>query len=296
MYLVRYGIIIHFSALTIDDTYPINHLLDNFHFFLLVFSTIIIAAAGYIINDYFDLKTDRINKPEKIVIGKYIKRRVAMVLHAALNFIGVLLGFYLAFKVNVWWLGFFHFFSALMLWFYSLFLKRKFLSGNLTIAFLAGMTPFLVGWYEIPHAFISFLQEKSITNALQKPMVYWVLVFSFFSFFATLIREIIKDLADLNGDKAINCKTVPIVIGIQKTKILSTVLYLILIIALLVLTLKFQNDIQAILYITIAVSIPLLISLVINLTAKKRKGFLLASSVLKLAMITAVLYTLMINV
>ena len=56
--------------------------LDNLRFFLLVLTTILIAAAGYVINDYFDVRTDRINKPDKVIIDSGIHRRSAIFLHS----------------------------------------------------------------------------------------------------------------------------------------------------------------------------------------------------------------------
>src|ERR1700747_2647931 len=107
---------------------------SNFHFFLLSLSTVMIAAAGYIINDYFDVRIDKVNKPEHLVIDKGVKRRVAMGAHMVINVIAILIGFYISHIIGNWKLGFIFFICALGLWLYSTSFKRQFLIGNIVIA------------------------------------------------------------------------------------------------------------------------------------------------------------------
>ncbi len=163
---------------------------------LLSISTILIAAAGYIINDYYDIKIDLINKPERVVIGKNIARRFAILFHTVLSFSGVGIGFLLSWKI-----GIINFLSAFLLWLYSNYLKRQPFVGNLTVAILTGLSIEL----------INVLYE--INNQL-------VTIYALFAFFMTLIREIIKDMEDLKGDNSFGCRTLPIIWGIRKTKIL----------------------------------------------------------------------------
>jgi len=99
--------------------------------FLLSTSTVIIAAAGYIINDYYDVKIDLINKPERVVIGKEVARRYAILSHSILSFIGVAVGFLLNWKI-----GIINFLSAFLLWWYSNNLKRQPFIGNLVWLYL----------------------------------------------------------------------------------------------------------------------------------------------------------------
>ncbi len=171
----------------------VAHLLD-IPFALLVFSTVLIASAGYIINDYYDIKIDLINKPEKVVVGHQLKRRTAMMGHFILNFIGISIGFALSTYV-----GIINFFSGFLLWLYSNQLKRLPFVGNFTISILTGASVWVVAVYFNQH----------------DPLVY---VFATFAFFTTLIREIVKDMEDLRGDRTYGCKTLPILWGYRKTK------------------------------------------------------------------------------
>ena len=122
----------------------------DLQFFLLVLATVFIAAAGYIINDYFDTQADLINKPSRVVVGIKISRREAMTMHALLNIIGVGIGVYLAFYVGIPSLSFVFLMATGLLWFYSTNYKRQFLVGNLSVAFLTGLVPLMVVLFEIP--------------------------------------------------------------------------------------------------------------------------------------------------
>jgi 4-hydroxybenzoate polyprenyltransferase len=179
------------------------HTLNDFKLFLLSISTVAIAAGGYIINDYYDVKIDYINKPDRVVIGKNITRRYAILLHIIISAFGVLVGFYLSWKIAGVNLG-----SVFLLWLYSNTLKRLPFVGNLTVAFLTGLSVYLVDLF------------YGTDNSL-------VFIYALFAFFMTLIREVIKDMEDLKGDNSFGCKTLPIIWGIRKTKIL---LYVILVI------------------------------------------------------------------
>jgi 4-hydroxybenzoate polyprenyltransferase len=170
-------------------------LLLDWHLAALSASTMIIAAAGYIINDYYDVKIDLINKPERVVVGRGISRRYAILLHTLLNVIGIFLGLILNWKIGV-----INFFSVFMLWWYSNLLKRLPFVGNFVVAFLTA------GSIAIPWLLYPFAGKTMI------------LIYTLFAFFMTLVREIIKDMEDLKGDNTFGCKTLPIVWGLRKTK------------------------------------------------------------------------------
>lgn len=170
-------------------------LLVDGRLFLLASSTILIAAAGYIINDYYDVKIDLINKPERVVIGKTLSRRVAILLHTFLSIAGVAIGFFMHWKIGVT-----NFLSAFLLWWYSNNLKRLPLVGNITVALLTGLSVAIV---------ILLYPQYGATS---------ILVYALFAFFITLVREIIKDMEDLKGDNTFGCKTLPIIWGMRRTK------------------------------------------------------------------------------
>lgn len=160
----------------------------------LCLSTILIAAAGYIINDYYDVKIDLINKPDRVVVGKGMRRRYALFFHWMLSLAGLIIGFVLNWKI-----GLINGFSGFLLWWYSNFLKRQPFAGNLAIALLTGLSVYQVAVLFDP------------TNKL-------IIAYSCFAYFITLIREIVKDMEDWKGDNTFGCQTLPIVLGMRKTK------------------------------------------------------------------------------
>lgn len=178
------------------------HTLNDVELLLLTISTVSIAAGGYIINDYYDVKIDYINKPDRVVIGKSITRRYAILFHVLLSALGVALGTYLA-----WRIGAVNAASVFLLWLYSNNLKRLPFIGNVTVAFLTGLAVMVVDLF------------YRTNNSL-------VIIYALFAFFITLVREVIKDMEDLKGDNSFGCKTLPIIWGIRKTKFL---LYVILV-------------------------------------------------------------------
>ena len=196
--LLIIGMAQYFAAIFLLD----SKLLLDWKLFVLASSTSIIAGAGYIINDYYDIKIDLINKPSRVVIGKDIPRRYALLFHSVLSFIGVALGFLLGWKI-----GLINIFSSFLLWWYSNSLKRQPLIGNFMVALLTGLSIMLI----------------NVLYGLNDP---FVVIYSLFAFFMTLVREIIKDMEDLKGDNTFGCKTLPIIWGIRKAKWL---IYLLLI-------------------------------------------------------------------
>ncbi|MDX2429544.1 MAG: geranylgeranylglycerol-phosphate geranylgeranyltransferase, partial [Bacteroides sp.] len=190
----------------------------NLQFFLLVLSTVFIAGAGYIINDYFDTRTDMINKPARVVVGVEVGRRQAMILHAILNIIGVGIGIYLSFYIKLPALSLVFMLATGLLWFYSTTYKRQFLVGNLSVSFLTGLVPLMVVLFEIPLLNRAYGEQMLLHNASFNYIFAWVAGFSLFAFLSTLIRELIKDAEDFEGDSAYGMRTVPIVLGEGWTK------------------------------------------------------------------------------
>jgi 4-hydroxybenzoate polyprenyltransferase len=121
-------------------------------FILLVFATILIAAGGYVINDYFDIKTDLINRG-KVIVGTKIPRRQAMMWHNILNVLGVAMGFFISWRTGYIWMGILFLLVSGLLYFYSASYKRQFLIGNVIVALLIAMVPMLVVLYEAPYLF-----------------------------------------------------------------------------------------------------------------------------------------------
>jgi len=275
--------------------------LSFWQFVLLVLSTVLIAAAGNIINDYFDQRTDRVNKPKDIIVGVHVKRRVAMFVHQVFNFVGLALAFYLSWSIGMWKLSIVSFFAAGSLWFYSVQFKRDLIIGNVLIAFLAGLVPVLVGIYEIPLLIDTYGEEVTryfrLERPLEDPTIYFKLLFYFifgyavFAFALNLIREMQKDMADIKGDARIGAKTVPLVYGIKNAKKITAVLIVIVIASLIVLQQKVVNDPYSFTYMLGAVILPLLAGLWVNHRAVKRVQFVRAGNFMKLAMLGGLLYS-----
>ena len=152
--------------------------LSNFNFSLLVLSTILIAGAGNIINDYFDVKVDRLNN-RKIIIGESIKRRSAIILHLSFSIVGIIIGFYLSILVELFSLGFINLFCVVILWFYSTTFKKKPISGNLFVAFLSALVLVIIPLYD--------LAPKLSDNSLI--VFYQILIYSLFAFLFSFRRS-----------------------------------------------------------------------------------------------------------
>lgn len=191
--------------------------LQDINLYLLVLSTVIIAAAGYMINDYYDVKIDYVNKPEEVIIGKGMKRRMAIFFHTVLNFVGIGIALTVSPRVAI-----ITFVSAFLLWLYSNQLKRLPFVGNFTVALLTGASIWIVGYY---------YQQSELL----------VLTYAIFAFFLNLIREIIKDIEDRQGDRKHGCKTLPIVIGFRNTKRVIFLIAIAFVCAILVVTFKINN-------------------------------------------------------
>ncbi len=206
--------------------------LDHLHFFLLVFSSMAITAAGYVINDYFDMKTDLLNRPTTVIVGKKIGRRMAMTLHIILNAAGVFTGIYLSWYAGMPGFGIAYVLAAGLLWFYSTTYKRQFLIGNLIVAIFTAVVPFVVVVFEVPLLNEAYGEVLIARGMNFNNLLAWVGGFSFFAFLATLIREIIKDVEDFEGDAAYGRNTLPIVLGIRATRIVLVILILFLVFSL----------------------------------------------------------------
>lgn len=294
-YAMRYLIM---EPLLPSDTFTLQF--GDFQFFLLVLSTIFIAAAGYIINDYFDTQADMINKPARVVVGVRISRRVAMTLHALLNIIGVSIGVYLAFYIKLPSLSFVFILATGLLWFYSTNYKRQFLVGNLSVSLLTGLVPLMVVLFEIPLLNREYGQVMLRNDASFNYIFAWVAGFSFFAFLTTLIREVIKDAEDFEGDRAYGMKTVPIVLGTRWTKAVLVVLIGLTVFMLVFLLLKYilfsvvPADYFSLIYFSFFLILPFIILAVQVIRAKDKQGYGRASTLIKLVMLTGILYSILV--
>jgi 4-hydroxybenzoate polyprenyltransferase len=263
-------------------------------FILLVFATVCITAGGYVINDYFDIKTDLINKG-KVIVGTKIPRRHAMMWHNLFNLAGVAAGFYISSKTGYIWLGILFLVVSGLLYFYSASYKRQFLIGNFIVALLTGMVPLLVLFYEWP-ALYKYYTINAVTPPDLNFVVYWIGGFALFAFLTNFIREIIKDTEDFEGDIAYGRNTVPVVLGVLSAKIVSICLIVITIV-LLYLTWHFLlNDTITLIYISAAVVLPLILVIHKLTFSSERKELHSASRLMKIVMLAGVLYSVVVKI
>ncbi len=264
--------------------------LGGINFLILVVVTVLIAAAGYIINDYYDIEIDRINKPQKNLIGRDISTMTARIMYYALNIIAIGLGFYLALRVSSFQLGFVFVIIIIMLWYYSSRYKRMIFWGNLVVGILSGFVVFVVWLFEFfalradPGKFIEAIKGLATIK-------YFIWGFSFFAFITSIIREMIKDIQDMEGDERTGCRTIPIAIGFQNTKF---IILGVIIISMAVLGyaqyLLFKEGFEwACWYLLITVQLLHIYVIVKMFSAREAKKFSFLSSLMKVIMVAGII-------
>lgn len=191
-------------------------------FILLVISLLFIVAGGYVINDYFDVEIDKINKPDKLIVSRVFSENVTKFFYIILTFLGLLSGllssimisnskFYLLFAIL--------FLLVCMLYSYSAYYKKKLIVGNLIVSVSVAFAVFLPWLFEILYLSNNTLILYAVGDTLMLTLPY-VLIYTIFAFFMTMMREIIKDAEDFKGDLVTRCRTIPIVLGIKKMNII----------------------------------------------------------------------------
>jgi len=254
-------------------------------FYLLVAASVCIAAAGYIINDYFDLNIDLINKPAKLIIEKYISRRWAILLHLGLSLIGFIISCYVGYKLRNIYIPFFNLLSIAGLWFYSTTFKKQLLIGNIVISLLTAWVILVIA--VAVYRLHGSVNERSfiITRLIKVSILY-----AGFAFIISLIREVVKDMEDIQGDVKYGCRTMPIVWGIPVSKVFAGVWLVVLTGGVLILQFYvFQLGwwLSAI-YSILLIIIPLLWVLQQLYKAQTPSDFSRLSSAIKIIMFTGI--------
>lgn len=264
-------------------------------FIFLTAATVMIAAGGYIINDYFDTKSDMINRPDNVVVGTDVSRGNALAWHLGLNIVACILGAMVSLRIGVWVFAFFFPFVSGLLWFYSSTYKKMFLLGNVIVALLTGLIPLLPVAYEIPGQMAT--DNVMIVNGVYdlNLLFYWAGAFGIFAFVTTIYREIIKDIEDSDGDREIGRSTVPVVIGVMASKIVIVVLIACTIAALVVVWHKFLCDTISAIYFGVMLILPLIFLAYKVLTMKEKKQYHFAANFAKLIMLAGILFLLVVR-
>ncbi|NNL16434.1 MAG: geranylgeranylglycerol-phosphate geranylgeranyltransferase [Flavobacteriaceae bacterium] len=266
----------------------IEYTLNWFGFSLLVLSTLCIASAGNIINDIYDVETDLVNRPDKVLVGRAISERKATNLFIIFNVIGVLIGFYLSHLVGR--SSFFALFVIIsaLLYVYASYLKTTLLIGNIVVSILVALSLIIVPVFELLPAITPQNQIAQIN------MFKVVFYYATFAFIINLIREMIKDIQDIDGDHKSGMNTLPIIIGRERSRNIIFVLSFVPVLLLIYFLSKYlYNKTIAVLYFLLFVVGPLIFTTIKIFNAKTKKDFQLISNTLKLIMLFGILSMLL---
>lgn len=262
---------------------------------LLIVSVVGIAAGGYVINDYFDVKIDRINRPDNLVVTRIISRDAAMNLFYGLTAVGVIAGTVVAWWAHSWTLLFTYIVIPGLLWFYSASYKRMFLVGNLVVAFASAIVPLLVA---IANAdYLHHLYQNALAySPIVGELYVWTGGFAAFAFLLTWVREIVKDIEDIEGDREMECRTLPIVWGDKVAKIIATLLLVViatLIVYILFAVLPFSHEWKSLptRYVVFGLIVPILCSIVLLWAANNRTEYHRVQTIIKFAMFMGMLFS-----
>lgn len=296
--LIRYAIIkpvaglMHIRVAATGILEPMTLQMAPVDFIILLLATLFIAAGGYVINDYFDIRTDLINRGE-VIVGTRIPRRKAMMWHNILNLAGVAGGFYISYRIGYFWVGIIFLMVSGLLYFYSATYKRQFLLGNIIVSLLIATIPLMVLAYEIPVMYSHYAAIASEMPSL-KILAVWVGGFALFAFITSLILEIIKDMKDFEGDKAYGSNSLPVVAGIKVSRMIVLALQVITIVMLLFTWFTFLHDRITLIYMLAAIIIPLIISIGFLLYGKTDNRLKTSAFFMKIVMLAGILYSVVV--
>ena len=262
--------------------------LDVFQFVILVVATLLVTTGGYVINDLFDLEADRINKPGKNLVGSKFSVASVQTMYWIFTLIGVLAGAWLSWSLDRLGAGLIFFFAAGMLWFYSERYQCMPLVGNLVVAFLSALSFYIVWIFQ----FLALKMDPYIFAYAQGsfPLLNrFLLIYAGFAFFVSLLREIVKDVEDLEGDERFGCGTMAVVWGVKASRIAALIVSGICLAGtVLVLIFLLEAQFYYLFGYFIAIGILFIYTLALILSARKRSDFKRLSVLLKLLMVVGI--------
>jgi 4-hydroxybenzoate polyprenyltransferase len=265
----------------------------NWCLLLLILASVCIAAGGNIINDYFDIDIDLINKPEKTYAEKVFKRRTLIKWHFLLSLIGLACTALVAWYMNNAWILVYNLATVMLLVIYSAVLKKTLLVGNMLIALL---TAWVIGvLFYVQMQFVQQGQPHDFPGDILPRFIKISSMYLLFTFIATLIREAIKDIEDIDGDRANDCNTMPIKWGIRVTKMYVGLLCIMAIVLLsgIAFYCYWWRWYAAFAYIIFVLVSLFVFLLVILRKAKEKNDFGTVSSITKLLMLFGILSLLL---
>ena len=266
--------------------------LAEWQYALLVLSTVLIAAAGYVINDIMDQETDNENKPYNSIIGHDISEGRAYNIYVGLNIIGVGIGFYLSNVIQKPSFAAIFIVIAATLYLYATSLKQMLLVGNIIVALLLSVSVLIIGVFDLlPATFDENQYEMRVMFSL-------LIDYAVFTFIINFIREIVKDMEDINGDYNQGMSTLPIALGLKRT---AKVVFALGLIAIVILLWYINGNLMvsklyfAVVYCLLLIVAPLIFFIIKMWSANSKKEFHLLSSVLKYVIFFGILSILIIN-
>jgi len=249
-------------------------------FIILLLSVLFITAAGNIINDIYDIKSDAINKPNKVVVDQIITIETAKQWYKITNALGLILGIALCLNIGNPSYSFIFITTVLLLYYYSKKLKSLPIIGNIVVSFLIAICVLILPFFDL---------DFSVKNSNKNLVIGIIKVLILFAFSLNLIREIIKDIQDVNGDYHLNMNTLPILIGRIRAQKLASFLCVIPIALLFYIIINFSIQYKiTVLYLLLFTLVPLIyVALKLNVTKKKNELHTL-SSMLKIIMLLGI--------
>ena len=273
--LIKYGLF---------DSFGISITLNGLGFSLLVLATICIAAAGNIINDIYDLETDRINKPQKVLLGSKISINTANTLYIILSVIGVALGFYLSNIIGKPGFSAIFIIISALLYLYATYLKHIMLVGNLVISMLVAFSIIIVGLYDLLPAITPENQQTQST-------IFSILLdYALFAFLLNWLREMVKDQEDIKGDYNTGRNTLPIALGAKRTNLAIFLIGILPVISVIYYLYNYLfENLWAVLYTLLFIVAPLLYFLINIWIAETKKDYHKLSFLLKIIMLLGII-------
>ncbi|MFC2110797.1 geranylgeranylglycerol-phosphate geranylgeranyltransferase [Bacteroidota bacterium] len=266
------------------NKYSIQSNLNDLQFLLLSIATVFIASGGYIINDIFDIDCDHINKPDKIIVSKYISKKKAFFFYILFTCIGIISGIALSFSVHKEKHALFFILIALLLYYYSSFFQKKIIIGNFIISLLVASNLLVLVLFEIDNYF-----------HLSQGLLY-IYSLSLFIFLINLIREMVKDLEDTKGDYNSKMKTLPIVLGIKRTTKIIVILGAITLYLLIRFLVQVDTSVlwKKIIF-SFIIILPFIVFMFRISNSKKKEQFHKLSTLLKIILGLGMIYILLIT-
>jgi 4-hydroxybenzoate polyprenyltransferase len=278
--LIKYALLEPFEV--------VKFTLNDFGFGLLVLATLCIAAAGNVINDIYDVETDFVNKPDKIIVGNSLSEKTAFNMYIVLTIIGVGVGFYLSNLIGRSGFSAIFVIISALLYIYATYLKQSLLVGNIVVSFLVAMSLLIVGLFELLPVITDQNQETQLT--------FFKIIFDYaiFAFMINLLREMIKDIEDINGDYKVEMKTLPIIIGRERALKIIFALSIVPLLAVIYYTITYLYRHYIVVgYFLIFIIAPLLYFTIKSFSAETKKEINFLSAFLKIIMLFGVMSLLL---